>query len=69
MIYFTFVIKLNKETNKLQQLVSISKDIISSIEFENKNLLREIESLRERQYVLIQNFYLFVGYVTPYTWI
>lgn len=36
--------KLNKETNKFEQLVFISKDIISSIEFENKNLLREIES-------------------------
>lgn len=35
--------KLNKETSKLKQLVSIFKEIISSLDLENKNLL-EIKS-------------------------
>lgn len=47
--------KPTKEMSKLEQIISTSKDIISSIELKNKNMLEEIESLRDRKYDLIQN--------------
>lgn len=40
--------------SKLKQLVSMSKEIISALEFENKNLLDQIENLKERQSILTQ---------------
>lgn len=49
--------KITKETCKLEQTISTSKDSISSFELKNKNLLEEIKSLKERQYDLIQNFF------------
>lgn len=45
--------KLKKETSKLEQIISTTKDIISSLELKNKNFLEEIEILRERKYDLI----------------
>lgn len=41
--------KPTKETSKFEQTISNSKDIIYSLELKNKNLLEEIESLRERE--------------------
>lgn len=40
--------------SKVEQIISNFKDTISSFELKNKNLLEEIESLRERKYDLIQ---------------
>lgn len=48
--------KLTKEISKLEQIVFTSKDTISFLKLKNKNLLKEIENLKERQYDLIQNF-------------
>lgn len=47
--------KLTKETSKLEQILFISKDIISSLELKNKNLFEEIEILKEKQDDMIQN--------------
>lgn len=47
---------INKETGKLNHLVSTYKTIIFFIELENKNLLEVIESIKERHNVLIQNY-------------
>lgn len=38
--------KLNKETSKLRQLVSTSRQTISSLEFENRHLLEEVKNLK-----------------------
>lgn len=52
-VLFHIFKKITKETSKLEQIVYISKDIISSLEFKNKNLLKEIENIRERQNDLV----------------
>lgn len=48
--------KLTKEGSELEPIISTSKEITSSLELKNKNLFREIKSLRERKYDLIQNY-------------
>lgn len=47
--------KITKEATKLEQIVSTSKDIISSLELKYENLKREIEILSEIQNDLVQN--------------
>lgn len=42
---------------KSEQIISTSKDTISSIELKNKNILEEIESLKRRQYNIIESSY------------
>lgn len=48
--------KLTKKMSKLEQIFSTSKDTISFLESKNKNLLKEIKNLRERQNDIVQNF-------------
>lgn len=47
--FFKICKKLTKETNKLEQIVFSSKDIISSLELRNKTVEKEIGILSLKQ--------------------
>lgn len=49
MSYFAYAKKLDKGSSKLKYFVSTSKTIIFSLEKENKNLLKEIDSLEKNK--------------------
>lgn len=40
--FFRICKNITKKSNKLEQIISISKDTISLLEYKNKNLVKEI---------------------------
>lgn len=57
--------KLNKESRKLKHIIYASKTTISSLEIDTINSLKEIDSLKERQHILIKSSSFFEDPIKP----